>query len=77
VARVHLRHLNPLPRNLGEVMRRYKQVVVPEMNMGQLLVLLRARYLIDAIGMNKVQGVPFKVCEIKAKIDELLGGSAS
>src|SRR5690242_12267297 len=73
IGHVHLRHLNPLPRNLGEVMGRYRQVLVPEMNMGQLLMLLRAKYLVDAQGYNKIQGQPFKQSEIEAKIDEILG----
>jgi 2-oxoglutarate ferredoxin oxidoreductase subunit alpha len=69
---VHLRHLNPLPRNLGSVLKRYKRVVVPEMNMGQLVWLLRAKYLVDAEGFNKIQGKPFKQAEIEAKIEEVL-----
>jgi 2-oxoglutarate ferredoxin oxidoreductase subunit alpha len=73
IGHVHLRHLNPLPRNLGSVLQRYKKVVVPEMNMGQLLWVLRAKYLIDAEGLNKIQGKPFKQSEIEAKIEELIG----
>jgi 2-oxoglutarate ferredoxin oxidoreductase subunit alpha len=73
IGHVHLRHLNPLPRNLGEVMQRYRQVLVPEMNMGQLLWMLRAKYLVDAQGYNKIQGRPFKQAEIEGKIEELLG----
>jgi 2-oxoglutarate ferredoxin oxidoreductase subunit alpha len=72
VAHVHLRYLNPLPRNLGEVLKRYRQVVVPEMNMGQLSWLLRAKYLVDAKGLNKIQGKPFKQSEIEARIEEVL-----
>jgi 2-oxoglutarate ferredoxin oxidoreductase subunit alpha len=72
IGHVHLRHLNPLPKNLGEVLKRYKKVVVPEMNMGQLLWLLRAKYLVDAEGFNKIQGKPFKQSEIEAKIQEVL-----
>jgi 2-oxoglutarate/2-oxoacid ferredoxin oxidoreductase subunit alpha len=72
VGHVHLRHLNPLPKNLGEVMKRYRKVVVPEMNLGQLLWVLRAKYLVDAQGFNKVQGKPFKQSEIEAKIEEVL-----
>ncbi len=72
VGHVHLRHLNPLPRNLGEVMKRYRKVVVPEMNLGQLVWVLRAKYLVDAQGFNKVQGKPFKQSEIEAKIEEVL-----
>jgi len=70
IGHVHLRWLNPLPKNLGEVLKRYKKVVVPEMNMGQLLWLLRANYLVDAEGFNKIQGKPFKQSEIEAKIQE-------
>jgi 2-oxoglutarate ferredoxin oxidoreductase subunit alpha len=72
IGHVHLRHLHPLPRNLGDVMKRYRKVVVPEMNMGQLLWVLRAKYLVDAEGFNKIQGKPFKQAEIEAKIEEVL-----
>jgi 2-oxoglutarate ferredoxin oxidoreductase subunit alpha len=72
IGHVHLRHLNPLPKNLGEVLSRYRKVVVPEMNMGQLLWVLRAKFLVDAEGLNKIQGKPFKVSEIEAKIEEVL-----
>src|ERR1051325_783400 len=73
IGHVHLRHLNPLPTNLGEVLKRYKTVLVPELNMGQLLWLLRAKYLVDAIGLNKIQGRPFKQSELEQKIAELVG----
>src|ERR1700758_3087644 len=72
VGHVHLRHLNPLPRNLGDVLKRYKHILVPEMKMGQLVMILRARYLVDAQGYNKIQGKPFKQSEIEQKIDEIL-----
>src|ERR1700720_2887176 len=72
VGHVHLRHLNPLPKNLGDVLKRYKHVLVPEMNMGQLLMILRAKYLVGAQGYNKIQGKPFKQSEIEQKIDEIL-----
>ena len=72
VGHVHLRYLHPLPRNLGDLMKRYRKVVVPEMNMGQLLWVLRAKYLVDAEGFNKIQGKPFKQAEIEAKIEEVL-----
>ena len=64
--------MNPLPKNLGEVLGRYDNVLVPEMNMGQLLMLLRAKYLVDAQGYNKIQGKPFKQSEIERKIEEIL-----
>lgn len=72
VAHAHLRHLNPLPADLGDVLSRYDRVLVPEMNMGQLLKLIRAEYLIDAIGLNKIQGRPFKVSEVATRIARLL-----
>jgi 2-oxoglutarate/2-oxoacid ferredoxin oxidoreductase subunit alpha len=73
VASAHLRHLNPFPRNLGEVLHAYKRVLIPELNLGQLSVLVRAKFLIDTVGMNKIQGKPFKVSELLAKIEELAG----
>ena len=72
IGHVHLRHLNPLPRNLGDVLKRYRRIVVPEMNLGQLVWVLRAKYLVDAEGLNKVQGKPFKQSEIEARIEEVL-----
>ncbi len=71
VAVAHLRHLNPFPANLGEVLASYRQVLVPEMNRGQLLRLIRAEFLTPAVGLHKVQGQPFKAAEIEAKIVEL------
>ena len=68
VAQLHLRHLNPLPGDLGEILRRYRTVLVPELNLGQLSRLLRERYLVDALSLSKVQGKPFKVSEILAGI---------
>ncbi len=75
-AHVHLRHLHPLPSNLGEVLHRYTQVLVPEINLGQLSRVLRAEYLVDAQTMSKMQGVPFRVGEIEAAITALLGGKS-
>jgi 2-oxoglutarate ferredoxin oxidoreductase subunit alpha len=72
VAMAHLRYLNPLPRNTGDVLKRYKKVLVPELNAGQLRLLLRGIFLVDAVGLNKIQGRPFLVGEIEAKIDEML-----
>jgi len=72
IGHVHLRHLNPLPSNLADVLKRYKQVLVPELNMGQLLWLLRAKFLVNAIGLNKIQGRPFKQSELEQKISELV-----
>jgi 2-oxoglutarate/2-oxoacid ferredoxin oxidoreductase subunit alpha len=70
VARAHLRHLHPFPSNLGEVLARFDRVLVPEMNMGQLSMLLRARYLVDARGYNRVTGLPFTSGELEAAIVE-------
>ncbi len=72
VAQLHLVHLNPFPANLGEVLRRYPRVLVPEVNSGQLSRLLRAEFLVDARSENKVQGVPFRAAEIEAAILDLL-----
>jgi len=73
VARVHLRHLNPLPRNLGKVLARFDRVLVPELNRGHLWRILRADFLVDAIRYSKVQGQPFKAAEIEAKLTEMIG----
>ncbi|MBP7747351.1 MAG: 2-oxoacid:acceptor oxidoreductase subunit alpha [Phycisphaerae bacterium] len=77
VSHAHLRWLNPFPRNLGDVLRHFKQVLVCELNMGQLQLLLRGHFLVDAVGLHKVQGRPFMVSEILDRVDELLGGKAS
>ena len=74
VASAHLRYLNPFPRNLGEILKNYKKVLVPELNMGQLRMLLRANYLVDAIGFNKIKGKPFLISELELKIKEVLEG---
>jgi 2-oxoglutarate ferredoxin oxidoreductase subunit alpha len=73
IGHLHLRHLNPLPANVGDILKRYKKVLVPELNMGQLLWVLRAKFLVDAIGLNKIQGRPFKQAELEQKIEEVLG----
>jgi 2-oxoglutarate/2-oxoacid ferredoxin oxidoreductase subunit alpha len=71
VATAHLRHLNPLPANLGDLLRRYRRVLVPEMNLGQLALLLRARYLVDVVSYNRVRGLPFTSGEIADAITKL------
>ena len=73
VAHAHLRHLNPFPSNTGDVVRAYRQVLVPEVNMGQLLFLIRGTYLVDAMGFNLVRGKPFQISEIQMKAEQLLG----
>ena len=74
VARAHLRYINPFPKNLGEVLDRYQTVLLPEMNGGQLSLLLRARYLKDVVSYSKVQGKPFFRQEIVDRAKEILGG---
>lgn len=73
VSHIHLRHIWPLPSNLGELLKGYDRVIVPEMNAGQLVTLLRSQYLIDAKGVNKIAGKPFKICEIEEAIRAELG----
>jgi 2-oxoglutarate ferredoxin oxidoreductase subunit alpha len=75
VGHVHLRHLNPLPKDLGDILKRYRKVLVPELNLGQLWMLLRARYLVDAVSINKIQGKPFKEFEIARAISSEHAGS--
>ncbi|NUM31742.1 MAG: 2-oxoacid:acceptor oxidoreductase subunit alpha [Bacteroidetes bacterium] len=72
VAHIHLKYINPFPKNLGELLNCYDKVLIPEMNKGQLLQLIRAKYMIDAKGFSKVQGLPFTTIEIKEKIAEML-----
>ena len=72
VAQAHVRYLNPLPRNTGEVLRSYDRVLIPEMNLGQLLKLVRAEFLVDAIGYNRVRGVPFRASELSEAIGAML-----
>ncbi|MET9569932.1 2-oxoacid:acceptor oxidoreductase subunit alpha [Streptomyces virginiae] len=72
VAQAHLRHLNPFPRNLGEVLERYEKVVVPEMNLGQLATLIRAKYLVDAQSYNQVNGMPFKAEQLAKVLKEAI-----
>ena len=70
---IHLRHIWPLPRNLGDLLRSYERIIVPEMNKGQLKTLLRDQFLVDARPVNKVSGQPFKIAEIEAAIEAALG----
>jgi len=65
VAHAHLRHLNPFPRNTGDVLASYRRVLIPEINMGQLRLLIRGRYLVDAVGLNRVRGKPYRISEIE------------
>jgi 2-oxoglutarate ferredoxin oxidoreductase subunit alpha len=72
VSSAHLRHLNPFPSNLGDVLRSFERVIVPEMNLGQLCTMIRAKYLVDAVAFSKVKGRPFQIREIVKKVEEYL-----
>jgi len=72
VASIHIRHLNPLPPDLGQILRQYRRVLVPEINSGQLVRVLRAEYLVDAVGFNRVRGMPLASQEILEAINQLL-----
>jgi len=72
VAHAHIRYLNPFPKNLGDLIKQYKKVLIPELNTGQLRMIIRGTYLADAVGLNKVQGKPFLISEVKEKIREML-----
>ena len=76
VSHAHLRHLNPLPSNTGDVLRRFKRVAIAEMNMGQLIKIIRSEFLVDAKGWNKVQGLPFTAAELEERITEILAADA-
>jgi 2-oxoglutarate ferredoxin oxidoreductase subunit alpha len=77
VSSIQLRHLNPFPTNLESILRRFNKVLVPELNQGQLVRLLRSEFLVPAIAMNKIRGQPFLVEEIRARIDDLLSKETS
>jgi 2-oxoglutarate ferredoxin oxidoreductase subunit alpha len=72
VSSAHLRHLNPFPQNLGEVLAGFDRVIIPEMNLGQLCTMIRAKYLVDAVSYSKVKGRPFQIREIERKVEEYL-----
>lgn len=72
IAQAHLRHLNPFPANTGDVLRRYEKIVIPEMNLGQLALLIRAKFLVDAIGYNKVRGLPFRAEELAGVLEGVM-----
>jgi 2-oxoglutarate ferredoxin oxidoreductase subunit alpha len=74
VAHAHLKYMNPFPRNLGDLVKQYEKVLVPELNTGHLRLLVRAKYLVDAAGLNKVAGKPFLVHEIVEEINKMLEG---
>jgi 2-oxoglutarate ferredoxin oxidoreductase subunit alpha len=72
VAQAHLRHLSPFPANLGDMLNAYDKVLVPEINLGQLALLLRGRYLTDVISYNRVRGLPFRAAELAGVIEEVI-----
>jgi 2-oxoglutarate ferredoxin oxidoreductase subunit alpha len=74
VSQIHLRHINPFPRNLGPLLSAFKTVIVPEINSGQLIKLLRAKYLVDAVGFNVVRGLPLRSEEIEDFVENHIGG---
>ena len=74
VAHAHLRHLNPFPLNTAEVLGSFRRILIPELNLGQLSMLVRARYLVDAIGLNKVRGKPYRIAEIEEAARAILAG---
>jgi 2-oxoglutarate ferredoxin oxidoreductase subunit alpha len=72
VSFAHLKYINPFPKNLGEVLSKFKRVVIPELNTGQLKSIIQAKYLKPVVGINKVQGKPFKTSELVSEIEKLL-----
>jgi 2-oxoglutarate/2-oxoacid ferredoxin oxidoreductase subunit alpha len=74
VSHAQLRHLNPLPRNTGDVLERFRNILIPEINLGQLSMLIRARFLVDAVGLNKVRGKPYRIAEIEQAARDVLAG---
>ncbi|MGL5829760.1 MAG: 2-oxoacid:acceptor oxidoreductase subunit alpha, partial [Angustibacter sp.] len=77
IAQAHLRHINPFPANTGDILRGYSRVIVPEMNLGQLALLLRARYLVDIQGFNQVRGLPFSTAELVTVLSAALAAQDS
>jgi 2-oxoglutarate ferredoxin oxidoreductase subunit alpha len=72
IAQAHLRHLNPFPANLAQVLASYDKVVIPEMNLGQLALLIRGKYLIDAISLTQVRGMPFRAADLAEMLQGVL-----
>jgi 2-oxoglutarate ferredoxin oxidoreductase subunit alpha len=72
VSHIHIRHIVPMPKNLGTLLKSYKNILVPEMNSGQLKTVLRDQYLVDAQSLSKVSGQPFRIAELEAAIDRML-----
>jgi 2-oxoglutarate ferredoxin oxidoreductase subunit alpha len=76
IAQAHLRYLNPMPRNLGAVLRAYDKVVIPEMNLGQLASVIRSKFLVDVIGYNQVRGLPFTAAELETMLEGVVESNA-
>jgi 2-oxoglutarate ferredoxin oxidoreductase subunit alpha len=72
VAHAHLKYMHPFPKNLGDLLRNHKHVLIPELNNGQLIKMIRDKFLIDAKGLNKIQGLPFYTADIKNAVNQLL-----
>ena len=77
VAQAHFRYLNPLPKNTEQVLRKYKKILCPELNLGQFAKIIKSEFSVDIIPFNKIQGLPFKSSEIENKIDAILGGDTN
>jgi 2-oxoglutarate ferredoxin oxidoreductase subunit alpha len=77
VSHAHLRHMSPFPRNLGEILSRFEKVLIPELNLGQLSLLVRGRYMVNAETLNKVSGRPFLIREVEEKINSMVGSKVS
>jgi 2-oxoglutarate ferredoxin oxidoreductase subunit alpha len=75
VSHAHLRHMRPFPKNLGEILKNFKQVLIPEINNGQLIKIIRDKYFVDAKGYHKIMGIPITKTELVMKIREMLGGN--
>ncbi len=75
ISQAHFQYVNPFPKNTGEVLSKYKKIIVPEINLGQLAKMLRSEYLVDVIQFNVIRGLPFKIYDILEKIKEVQGGS--
>ena len=73
IAHAQMRYLNPMPANTGDVVRAFRRVLIPEVNLGQLLMLIRAQFLVDAEGYNRVRGKPFRIAEIVEQAERILG----
>ena len=73
VSHAHLKYINPFPKNLGEILLKFNKILIPELNLGQLRFIIRSKYLVDAIGLNKIAGKPFSSQEILNKIESIIG----